>query len=211
MIYDAQGRPKTNVADLTPTSGSSGWTAQSVPYADAGGRLAEDNADLSFDSANRLLHVADLIVGDVGWSGADFYGLAHEDCANTTDYALIQSGAGATFVNAKTGSGVALRVNNAAVVDVTSTAVTLASAVNIATNTGTGTIIATTTAQKIGFHGAAATIQRVGAAQAAVATTGATNVAPFGFTTAAQADAIVTLVNELRAALVAKGLIKGSA
>ena len=49
------------------------------------------------------------------------------------------------------------------------------------------------------------------AAQAAVATTASTNTTPYGFTTAAQADAIVTLVNELRAALVAKGIIKGAA
>ena len=48
------------------------------------------------------------------------------------------------------------------------------------------------------------------AAQAAVVTTAATNVAPFGYTTSAQANAIVTLVNELRAALVEKGLIAGA-
>lgn len=210
-VYTAAGLLKTSNVELTPTNGSSGWTAQSIPYADSGGRLAEDNAALSFDSAANLMKVADLALGDVGWSGADFFGLAHEDCANTTDYAVIQSGTGSTFVNAKTGSGVSLRVNNAAVVDVTATAVTLASGVNIATNTGTGTIIGVTASQKVGFHGTGATIQRGSADQAAVATTGATNIGPFGYTTAAQANAIVTLVNELRAALVAKGLIKGSA
>lgn len=62
----------------------------------------------------------------------------------------------------------------------------------------------------VGFHGSAA-VQRAGAAQAAVVTTGATNTTPYGFATAAQADAIVTLVNELRAALVEKGMIKGAA
>lgn len=59
----------------------------------------------------------------------------------------------------------------------------------------------------------------------AVSTTGATNTTPYGFTTAAQADAIVARVNELRtiaeankallnqirADLVALGLLKGSA
>lgn len=49
-----------------------------------------------------------------------------------------------------------------------------------------------------------------GASQAAVATTGATNSSPYGFTTAAQADAIVTLVNALRTALLNAGIIKGS-
>lgn len=49
------------------------------------------------------------------------------------------------------------------------------------------------------------------ASQAAVATTASTSATPYGFTTAAQADALVTLVNELRRALVAVGIIKGSA
>lgn len=47
--------------------------------------------------------------------------------------------------------------------------------------------------------------------QAAVATTGASNSTPYGYTTAAQANAIVTLVNALRLALVNTGIIKGSA
>jgi hypothetical protein len=48
------------------------------------------------------------------------------------------------------------------------------------------------------------------ASQAAVATTGVTQSSPYGFATAEQGDAVVTLVNALRAALVAQGLIKGS-
>lgn len=52
---------------------------------------------------------------------------------------------------------------------------------------------------------------RSGAAQAAVTTTAATSTTPYGFATAAQADAVVTLVNELRATLVAAGIIKGAA
>ena len=95
--------------------------------------------------------------------------------------------------------------------DVSATDVTFADGKDIAVGSTAGTIIATAAAQKLGFHGAAPSIQRAGAAQDAVATTGATAVTPFGFTTAAQANAIVTLVNELRAALVAKGIIKGLA
>lgn len=63
----------------------------------------------------------------------------------------------------------------------------------------------------VGFYGATPIAQRASSAQAAVAATGASNSTPYGFTTAAQADAIVTLVNELRAALVAAGIIKGAA
>lgn len=82
---------------------------------------------------------------------------------------------------------------------------------DIITDTVTGTKIAQATGQKIAFHGSTPVIQRAGATQAAVAVTGSTNVVPFGYTTAAQADAIVTLVNEIRAALVQKGIIKGAA
>ena len=52
---------------------------------------------------------------------------------------------------------------------------------------------------------------RAGAAQAAVTTTAATSTTPYGFAAAAQADAIVTLVNEIRATLVAAGIMKGAA
>lgn len=45
---------------------------------------------------------------------------------------------------------------------------------------------------------------------AAVITTAATSTSPFGFATAAQADSIVTLVNALRAAMIAQGLMKAS-
>jgi hypothetical protein len=63
---------------------------------------------------------------------------------------------------------------------------------------------------ELGFHGAAPSAQRAGAAQAAVATTAATSSTPFGYSEA-QANAIVALLNEIRATLVAKGLMKGSA
>lgn len=74
-----------------------------------------------------------------------------------------------------------------------------------------GVMIGRDTADKAGFYGVAPIAQRAGAAQAAVATTGATSSSPWGFSGSTQANAIVTLVNELRAALVAVGLIKGSA
>jgi hypothetical protein len=74
-----------------------------------------------------------------------------------------------------------------------------------------GFLIGNTAAEKVAFHGSTTVAQRSGAAQAAVATTAPTNSSPYGFSTSAQAAAIVTLVNELRAALVEKGIIKGSA
>lgn len=83
-------------------------------------------------------------------------------------------------------------------------------AVNFRFGTTTGTNIATSVSEKLAFHGATPVIQRSGAAQVAVTTTSSTNVTPYGFSTQAQADAIVVLLNEIRAALVQKGLIKGA-
>ena len=53
--------------------------------------------------------------------------------------------------------------------------------------------------------------QRAGAAQAAVTTTASQTTTPYGYSTSTQADQIVTLVNEIRATLVACNIMKGSA
>lgn len=63
----------------------------------------------------------------------------------------------------------------------------------------------------ISFYGVTPVAQRAGIAGVAVATTTATTTTPAGFTTLTQANAIVTLVNEIRATLVANGLMKGAA
>lgn len=75
----------------------------------------------------------------------------------------------------------------------------------------TGTTLGQSTTDKISFYGATPIVQRSGAAQAAVTTTAATTTSPWGFSTSTQADAIVTLLNEIRATLVAVNLFKGSA
>ncbi len=54
-------------------------------------------------------------------------------------------------------------------------------------------------------------VQRAGAAQAAVATTGSTNTTPYGYASAAQADAITAQLAEIRATFIAMGVWKGSA
>jgi hypothetical protein len=72
-------------------------------------------------------------------------------------------------------------------------------------STAAGHQIGANASEKISFHGAAPVAQRAGAAQAvAVVAAGA---AP----DKAEFDAVVALANELRAALVEKGLIKGAA
>ncbi len=74
-----------------------------------------------------------------------------------------------------------------------------------------GTVeLGNSTADAVGFYGVTGVTQLTSASQAAVGVTGATSTTPFGYTTSTQANAIVTLVNELRADLVSLGLIKGS-
>jgi UDP-N-acetyl-D-mannosaminuronic acid transferase (WecB/TagA/CpsF family) len=82
---------------------------------------------------------------------------------------------------------------------------------NVTLATGTGTQIGTATTQKLAFLGSTPVVQRSGSAQAAASTGTATSGSPWGYSTAAQANAVITLLNEIRATLVALGLMKGSA
>ena len=71
-----------------------------------------------------------------------------------------------------------------------------------------GTVLGQSASDLIAFYNAAPVPQRSGAVQAAVPATAPTNSAPFGFNQA-QAAAILTLLNEIRATLVGLGLMKG--
>ena len=82
---------------------------------------------------------------------------------------------------------------------------------NIQLGKTTGTKFGKATDEKLSFHNSTPVIQRASADQTAVATTAPTQTTPWGYSSSAQALAIITLVNEIRAALVEKGLIKGSA
>ena len=77
--------------------------------------------------------------------------------------------------------------------------------------TGAGLKIGSDEVTKIGFHGVTPVARRSGSSQAAVATTAPTQTSPYGYSTSAQATALITLVNEIRATLVEKGIMKGSA
>ena len=77
-----------------------------------------------------------------------------------------------------------------------------------------GVQIQTTASEKLAFHGVAPVVLRANAAQVAVSTnalTVSTNYVQADVTAiATRASALTTLVNELRAALVEKGLILGT-
>lgn len=76
-------------------------------------------------------------------------------------------------------------------------------------NSPDGALIGNDTTEPIGFHGTAPTAQRSGAAQAAL-TVATLSLGGYGWATQSGAEAAHALLVEIRAALVAKGLIKGS-
>ena len=74
-----------------------------------------------------------------------------------------------------------------------------------------GTSFGQSVTDKISFYGVTPVIQPTSANQAAVATTAVSTAAGiYGFTTAAQGNAVVTLLNQIRSDLVTIGVLKGS-
>lgn len=73
-----------------------------------------------------------------------------------------------------------------------------------------GVLVGNDAADPVGLHGTAPTAQRAGAAQAAL-TVATLSLGGYGYATSAGAEAAHALLVEIRAALVAKGFIKGAA
>ena len=109
--------------------------------------------------------------------------------------------------------------------------VTLSNVTEVIFDTTVGTKLGTSTAQKLAFHNATPVVQRAGAAQATVAgtvgaavVTTAPTLSAYGYTLTQATDLLARvnslivdnaaqtiLLNEIRAALVEKGIIKGAA
>jgi hypothetical protein len=134
---------------------------------------------------------------------------------------FLASGGG-TVTGAVTISAGGLTVS-AGGITVSAGTVSWADAVNLALGTGTGSKIGTAAAQKLGFWGVTPIAQPSGAAQAALTnSTGGTagsSLAAVGATNSGDVSATInnnfasawTLLDAIRTALVAAGLIKGSA
>lgn len=79
--------------------------------------------------------------------------------------------------------------------------------------TATGNVsLCDATTDTLGFYGATPSAQPTSSNEAAAAATAAVSISAtqWGFSTSTQANAAITLVNQLRADLVTLGLIKGS-
>lgn len=77
-------------------------------------------------------------------------------------------------------------------------------------NSPDGEVIGLTTSSLVAFHGSTPMAQRAGAAQAA-APAGGSGATAGAYDTAANRDAAIALLNEIRAVLVEKGIMKGAA
>lgn len=135
-------------------------------------------------------------------AGTNIYGFRGQIASTSGRWNLYMDGTAANYVAGELMLGTSTSG---------SAQLTFGDAKDVAVGSTTGTKIATATTQKLGFYNATPIAQRSGASQAAVATTASTQTTPWGYSTQAQADAIITLLNELRAWAVAQGFIKGSA
>lgn len=153
-------------------------------------------------SASALVVVGTASAAQVTASAATVIGTASA-AQVTASAATIIGTASAAQVTASAASIVGTA--SAAQTVVTTDIVTSASVATFA-------LIGASTPAVVGFHAATPTSQRAGAAQAtADATACVASAVGFGFLSSAVYNSWVTLINELRAAMVAKGLIKGAA
>lgn len=169
-----------------------------------------------------------------------FSSLTENQVVDTVDVngkadAIILDADGDTTLSSPTDDQIDVEVGGADVIVVTASAVTLADAVNIASNATTGTKIGTAVTQKLGFWNVTPVVQPSGAAQADQGTmttvgantgTAGAGLSLIGDTTAVnqasnlmndllalQEDiaALDTIVTAIRTALVDTGIMKGSA
>ena len=80
--------------------------------------------------------------------------------------------------------------------------------VHLSDGTADGTVLGQTTSDKISFYGATPVVAPTMSASAVATTVAVSTTNNWGFSGSTQANAIVSLVNELRADLVTLGLIQ---
>lgn len=203
-------------------------TSGRIPFATTNGLLL-DSGNFTFDATNfrvSLGGASDSISNGLqlfvaGTNVGTFTALAQSttgDLRFFLDWQSVTSSPTAVaikiFRNTTIGVAKQILVHNGTsanvwALDANAATLTHADGFNYIFGTSTGSKLGSAANEKVAFHGATPVVQRSGAAQAAVATNAAA-LASFGFQQA-QADGLVTLVNELRAAMVEKGFIKGSA
>jgi hypothetical protein len=87
----------------------------------------------------------------IGSPTTDHADFAHYDHLTTTNYGVRHTSVGALSLNSASSQNLSLRINNVAMLTVTSTTITVTDAIDLAFDTTTGTKIGTATGQKISF------------------------------------------------------------
>ena len=202
----------TKIADSSQTNGllfGTGDASYDVNlYRDAANSLKTDD---SLTVGLNLSIIGDSTLGDANTDTTIIRGITKIADSSQTNGLLFGTGNASYDVNLYRDAANSLKTDDNFTVGGTTTlgnTVTLGDTVNIVLNTGTGSTIGTATSQKLGFYGVTPIVQRASANQNAVPTYGA---GANGYSTAAQAQAIHVLVNEIRTTLVNLGLMKGSA
>lgn len=189
-LGNASSQPVPPTANLHVGKGSS--TAGTSPF--------------KFQTTGTLLGTAELGAVEISNSGDRIY---YSVADNARKEFVLNDGTNLTSGRISYNTTNGRQTDNASFLFDSTTGLTLTD-LNFVLGTTTGTKFGTSTSQKLAFYNSTPIAQRSGTSQVAVSTTASTAVTPFGYSTQAQADAIVTLVNELRSTLVALGLMKGS-
>ncbi len=200
------------------------WDLRADNAAESGSDSGSDFRIAAYTDAGVFIDYPILITRATGGAitiARPLVGAATQSVFNTTSTTINAFGAASTAINMGHASGTTTMlgtvVHSGASTHSSTTAlngtVTMGSGIGIATNSTTGTIIATANTQKLAFWGATAIVQPASANQAAVSLdttlSGIDTIDLSGVES--NFTAIQTLVNQLRSDLVSAGLIKGSA
>lgn len=109
-------------------------TEGSVAWFGAGGSLSQDNANFFYDFSAKSLKVNNSVLKNRFTSFASF---SHSALTADSDYALLQSSDGDTFLNCSTGKSIFFRINNADAMEITSNGVIVGSPIGGFKNAGT--------------------------------------------------------------------------
>jgi hypothetical protein len=203
-ITTGSARKEFTLNDAALTSGR-------IPFMTTNGRLTDSSAFLFATGTGITLTDLNFVLGTT--TGSKIGTSTSQKLSFFNSTPIVQPGAttdlGTVLSNlGLRASGTAYPITTSGAVSftggltVSTTGLTITD-VNVILNTTTGTKFGTATTQKLSFFNSTPVVQPAATttAGAAVVTTASTNVTPFGYTTAAQADDIITQLNRTTARL----------
>lgn len=203
-----------NTVSFTSASTASNVYGLYVEAATAGANATITNNFAAGFSGNVQITGALNVVGITNTGNASFQGFLNMNSQPIRFLAGTAASPGLHFesntcgIFSNTSNVLGFATSGTSRITLTTTELTISDAYNLSFNTTTGTKIGTATTQKIGFWNATPIVQPASVSQAAVSGTAG---ALYTATEQTLINDLKTLVNQLRADLVAAGNIKGSA